>query len=438
MQSHDIKTRFEKFDLPQTKKQDLSVVITSIKGTPFFKYGIHAYYFLNFKTSRGLLVTIKHKDIIIPGLSRFMKANYKTYGYFPKLRSLFQKYHFNFNFIEQLMLMTVPHTITHINNNRYFINLWSYFGYIDIDCKTRSAKYNILDDEDNDSVLGSRQFYDASSNQLYYPSYSLSDSLKRAVNPCQKVTSKIIKQDIETSSRTELWRGEFVDYLHDIIINKNMQYCVVPELGMYLGENRELTLSRVLILDLKNGKEWEISRFSVAAHAQFDPDDPDIIYFSNHNFQLEHSHILKLLKNASYSVKFRGPASVHKYRLTPDGPVELGVFTEPDLFRLTNFHVFNHRGKNILAAIGSPNYIYIADAEKMKFIRKIEVLHPNRNIPYNLGSICPSPDGEKIFAQTTASFQTIDIATGEAAIILDHSYNHSCANHMITSPDTDW
>lgn len=425
-------------------QRDSSVVIPTIKGIPVLKYGIHAYYFMNFKTLKGLRVTINHKDIILPGLTRFVESNYKIYKYLPKLKSLFQRYHYDFNFIEQIMLMTVPHTVTHIKNSRFLINLWSYFGYLDIDCKNQSIRYNIIEKTKDDHVLGSQQFYDDQSDELYYMSYSLKDSLKRVVSTEQKVLCKVLKYENRTGKTEEIWSGDFVDYVHDILINKTRQYCVVCELGMYKDKNNNLIPSKVLVVDLKNNKSWTISRFIVAAHAQFDPDEPDTIYFSNHNFEFVHSNIFKLLKNAIYGINFRGPASVYKYRLTPEGPKELGVFTRPDFFRLTNFHVFNHRGQKILAAIGSPNYIFIVDAKSMKYIKKIEVNHPGtlkhlyRNIPCVVGTISPSFDGEKIFVHTTKSFQIVDVSSGKSDMVLNHFYSHSCSNHMITSTDTDW
>lgn len=444
MNSYHIKSKFKEFTLPPIVQQNSSVIIPTIKGTPILKYGIHAYYFLNFKTLKGLRVTISHKDIILPGLTKFIKANYKTYKYFPKLKSLFQRYHYGFNFLEQLMLMTVPHAVTYINNSHYLINLWSYFGYLDIDCKNRSVKYNLIEENNDNHVFGSQQFYDDQTDELYYMSYSLKDSLKRIVSPEQKVFCKILKRENRTGNTENIWSGDFVDYLHDILVNKTRQYCVVCELGMYTDSENNIIPSKVLVIDLKNNKHWIISRFIVAAHAQFDPDESDIIYFSNHNFNFKPGSVFQVLKKASYTINFRGPASVYKYRLTSDGPEELGVFTKPDFFRLTNFHVFNHRGQKILAAIGSPNYIFIVDANSMKYIKKIEMTHPKtsktlyRNIPCVIGSISPSIDGEKIFVQTTRSFQVVDVSSGKSEVILNHFYNHSSSNHMLTSTDTDW
>lgn len=379
MINYHIQAKFKEFPLPPMASQNSSVIVPTIKGTFKLKYGQHAYYFYNFRTLKGLRVTISHKNIIKVGLERFKKANYKKYNYLSKLGYLFQKYHYGFSFLEQIMLMTVPHGVTYIGNSRFTINLWSYFGYLVVDCRKKTVEYKILEEDKGNHVLGSQQWFDSESDELYYMSYSLNDSFKRAVDPYQKVFSKILKYENKTGETKEIWQGDFVDYLHDILINRNRQYCVVPELGMFLDKEKNLIPSKVLVLDLKNNKQWVISRFIVAAHAQFDPDDTDIIYFSSHNFEFKHTNIFKLLKKAIYGIKFRGPASVYKYRLTPEGPKELAEFTRPDFFRLTNFHVFNHRGQKILAAIGSPNYIFIVDAKDMRFIKKIEVNHPKKH-----------------------------------------------------------
>ena len=438
MISNNIHAKFKEFSLPPSIKQDSSAIIPTIKGTLLLKYGIHAYYFLNFKTLKGFCITIRHKDIILPGFSRFVKANYKNYKVLPKVRSIFQRYHYDFNFLEQIMLMTVPHSVTHIRDSRFFINLWSYFGYLDIDCKNRSAKYSIIEEEKSDHILGSEQFYDSQADELYYMSYSLGDSLKRKISPEQKVFCKILKHENKTGKTNTIWSGEFVDYLHDILINKTRQYCVVCELGLFTDVEDNIIPSKVLILDLKSNKHWIISRFIVAAHAQFDPDEPDIIYFSNHNFNFGPGSIYKILGQASYNINFRGPAAVFKYRLTSNGPKELGVFTQADFFRLTNLHVFDHRGKKIMAAMGSPNFLFIVDAKAMKYIKKIEVNNPDKNIPCIIGTFSPSIDGEKIFVHTNRSFQVVEVAKGTSEVVMNHVKNHSCSNHMLTSTDTDW
>lgn len=444
MINRQIRARFKEFLLPPAMSGNSSVIVPTIKGTFMLKYGQHAYYFYNLKTQKCLRVTISHSDIIKVGLQRFKKANYQKYKYFSGLGYLFQKYHYGFNFVEQIMLMTVPHTVTYIGNSRFIINLWAYYGYLVVDCLKKTVEYRILEESEDNHVLGSQQWFDSDTEELYYMSYSLKNSLKRSIDPYQKVFCKILKYENKTGKTEEIWQGDFVDNLHDILIDRNRQYCVVSELGMFLDSEKNLIPSKVLILDLKNNKQWMLSHFIVAAHAQFDPDEHGIIYFSNHNFEFTHTNIFKLLTKAIYGINFRGPASVYKYRLTPEGPEELAVFTQPDFFRLTNFHIFYHREQKILAAIGSPNYIFIADAKSMKYIKKIEVKHPKtakhlyRNIPCVIGTISPSIDGEKIFVHTTRSFQVIDISSGNPDMILNHFFNHSCSNHMLTSTDTDW
>jgi hypothetical protein len=193
-----------------------------------------------------------------------------------------------------------------------------------------------------------------------------------------------------------------------------------------------------------NKKHWIISKFIVAAHAQFDPQDPDTIYFSHHNFKFIPTSFFTLLRNAIYSLSFTGPAAVYKYRLTPQGPQEVGVFSRPDMFRLTNFHVFIHRGKTLLAAMGFPNFIYIADARTLQIQKKLTLMNPVsykflfRAPPCFIGTFSPSSDGERLYVQTNRSFQIVDVASGEVLHNKPFYFNHTAANHMQTTSDTAW
>ena len=119
MKTININAKFKEYKLKNIKKQKSSVIIPTVKGNPILKYGTHGYYYLNFETQKGILITISHKDIIQPGLKNFFNSNYKRYKYFHNFLSLFQKYHYNFSFLEQIMLMTVPHTATYINKDNY-------------------------------------------------------------------------------------------------------------------------------------------------------------------------------------------------------------------------------------------------------------------------------------------------------------------------------
>lgn len=440
--ARDIKAKFKEFTIPPEAKRDLSVVVPTVKGKPLLKYGAHSYSFYNFSTLKGFTVSIGHQEII-----RFKPAKLKRAEWSegtPLSKAILKRYHYNFSFIEQMMLMTVPHTVTSMGNGRFLINLWAYFGYLDIDCRKRRVTYRLIDDKAYKTVLGSQQYYHSKKDELYYAAYSMKESLSRIDNASNPVHCSVFKQRQETGRTSVVWSGEFADFVHDIVMNKQGTLCALPELGLYTDKTRSIVPSKALILDLGTGKTWTIDRFSVAAHAQFDPKDPRIVYFSNHNFNFEHTSLLSLLKKATYTVKFKGPASVYKYRITPKGPKKVGVFTRSDFYRLTNFHVFDHRGKTVIAALGFPDVIFIVDAEKMSYIKKVKVRNqrcgkaPDSKKPALIGTFSPSLDGEKLYVQTTRSFQVLDIAKEDPDMVVNHFFNRTCSNHMLTSADTDW
>ncbi|MCF7972360.1 MAG: hypothetical protein K9N55_00950 [Phycisphaerae bacterium] len=444
MRSHHISAVFDAFSLPPCTAMDASVAIPTVKGKWTMKYGEHAYYFMNFRTLRGFRIRLSHLDVIRPGWNRLRKAAKKQGKSVSLFRPLTLRYHYRFNILEQVMLMTVPHTVTSVGHGRFVVNLWSWCGYLVVDTAARTVTYHTTSDADDDSVLGSQQWFDAQTEDLYAMSYSLSDSIGRIDNPVRPVAFRIFKHRLGEADTETVWRGELSDYMHDILLSESHQYCVVCELGMYLDEKKEIIPSKVLIIDLGRNRQWVLDRFVVAAHAFFDPDDPNIVYFSNHNFEFKHSGLFKLLTRGAYSVKFRGPASVYKYRLTLDGPREIGVFTQGDFFRLTNMHVFNHRGRKVIAAMGFPDVIFLIDADDMSFIRKIWVRDPvslkhfYSKKPALIGTIAPSPDGEKLLVQTTGSFQIVDVSTGKRDLVRDYFFGHVCFNHMLSSRDTKW
>lgn len=439
--SRTLRARFREFRIPLAAQRDCSVVVPTVKGTFLLKYGIHSYTFYNFSTLDGLEVTIPHSEIIRFKMRKLRRAQWHRNN--SLISVLFKRFHYDFTFLEQLMLMTVPHTVTPVGDGRVFVNLWAYFGYIDIDLWTRTATYRLLNDPAYRRILGSQQYFDRERRERYYVTYSLGESLDRIDRVDNPVCCTIHKQRMDTGVTECVWTGSFADYVHDMVVDKDRRYCVVPELGLYTDEANRIVPSRVLILDLSTQRTWTIKRFSVAAHAQFHPDDSSIVFFSNHNFNFEHTRLLTLLKKATYTVKFKGPASIFRYRITPEGPEETGVFTRPDFFRLTNFHVFNHRNRTIIAAIGFPDMIFLIDALTMEYIKTLTVGNFRQTLRLDtrkravVGTISPSSDGEKLYVQTTRSFQIVDLETGEADMVINHFFIRTCANHMQTIPASD-
>ncbi|MFA6174254.1 MAG: hypothetical protein WC701_11315 [Kiritimatiellales bacterium] len=435
---HQIRAKFKESDLPTLPAGEDTAIIPTVKGSVFLRYGKHAYYFYDFEAQKCVCVEIPHRDIIAPGMALFFQSLDRKNTLWSKFKLLQERFHYGFSFIEQIMLMTVPHCITSLGGGRFLVNLWSYVGYVEIDCSARTAKYLRRTGQDKDAVLGSQQWVSRRSGETYYITYSLPESLRKITDARRPVPCKIMKENPADGSTSVVWSGELSDYLHDILINETGQYCVVCELGMFQNEANQTIPSKVLILDMNSGNQWIIEKFIVAAHAQFDPVEPDVIYFSNHNFKFIPGTFLQLLREATYALEFTGPASVYKYRLTTDGPVELGVFTDPEMFRLTNFHVFMHRGKRVIAAMGFPNFIYIASADTMQIIRRISVRnrkswkHLFREPPCFVGTFSPSADGENLYVQTTRSFQVIRVEDGRPLGGVPLFFNHTAPNHMQT------
>jgi hypothetical protein len=106
--------------------------------------------------------------------------------------------------------------------------------------------------------------------------------------------------------------------------------------------------------------------------------------------------------------------------------------------------VFDHRGRKMIVAMGFPDVVFLIDAATMGFIRKIRVADPvslehlYSKSPSLIGTISPSPDGEKLFVQTTGSFQIIDVASGRSDYARDYFFGHICFNHMQVTADTEW
>ena len=150
---------------------------------------------------------------------------------------------------------------------------------------------------------------------------------------------------------------------------------------------------------------------------------------------------MRFLRKKQYHWNIFGPASVHKYRMTAKGPKKVGIFTHPDMERLTIHKVFMHRGKKLLACTGFPNHLFIACADSMEFIKRFKVQDAQGHDAV-MGSLYPSPDGEKLYLSTTrdgqGAFHVVDVATGKVDLIHPLGQVFDPFNHMTAISDTRW
>jgi len=249
----------------------------------------------------------------------------------------------------------------------------------------------------------------------------------------------IKKYNWHTKKVSELWKGIFDTDTHYIALNPDASYLGLVQFGDFFDENNTLLPSKILVLDLKTNKEWWIDNtgWSPSAHIDWDPVEPDVCYLSCHNGVIVPvDNPLKFFYEKVYKWDIFGPASVHKYRITPQGPEKIGIFTHPEIFRLTIHKVFLHMGTPLIACTGFPNYIFIADATSMEFIQKIEIKE-TCGMKSVVGSLHPSPNGEKVFLITTRSFQIVDVDSGKIDSIVDLGKINDPFNHMASVGTAD-
>ena len=152
MQKRTLNARIDEFDLPPEARMDACAAIPAVKGKWYMKYGEHAYYFMDFRSLKGLRVRISHLDIIRPGWERLRRAARRQGRRVSVFRPLTLRYHYRFNMLEQVMLMTVPHTVTFIGDGRFVVNLWAWCGYPVVDTARKTVVYHTIDDLDDDFV----------------------------------------------------------------------------------------------------------------------------------------------------------------------------------------------------------------------------------------------------------------------------------------------
>lgn len=442
MVTRPLRAHFTEFDLPSSlERREATVAIPVSNGMQ------QRYFFLNQRTGKGLRIEyprrggLATKDAwgFLHHLCTF--AMTKEHRIFPRLRTLFRRYHNGISFLEVLFKVSKPHGITYIGDQRYLVSLWSSSTYFVIDLKARTVELQMLDEE-RQEVFSTYQCFDPTTNETYFATQQGDDEFHKhdKEDIGFDVPILIKKYNWTTDEVQVIWKGEFDTDTHFIALNRDRRYLGLVQFGDFFDEEGSLLPSKILILDLRTGKEWWIDNagWSPSAHIDWDPVEPNVCYLSCHRgVILPVKSRLKFFLQKVYRWKIFGPASVHKFAITPSGPERIGVFTHPELFRLTIHKVFMHRDRKMLACTGFPNHLFLADADSLELVRRVELAEPLRK-ECVMGSLYPSPDGEKIYAVTTRSFQIIDVESGKVDLVHRLGTIYDPFNHMISVADTDW
>ncbi|MBW1851089.1 MAG: hypothetical protein JRJ15_06600, partial [Deltaproteobacteria bacterium] len=371
----------------------------------------------------------------------------KEHRLFPRLRTIFDSYHNGLSYLEIVFKLSKPHGITSLGKGKYLVSLWASSNFYVIDLNARRIESRNLSGgnghrarpgritgafapKERQEIFSTYQFFDKRHNQTYFTTFFRERGEEVARD--RHVTIK--KYGWDTDQVAEVWDGEFGEATHYIAVSEGGRHLGLVQFGDYFDGEKRLLPSRILVLDMKDGKEWWIDNtgWSPTAHIDWDPVEDNVCYLSCHNGVILPNHdLLGFYFKKVYKWKIFGPASIHKYRIAAHGPEKVGIFTHDELLRMTIHKVFVHRGKSLIACTGFPNYVFFADAESMKYVRKVGVFERS-GAKSVVGSLYPSPDGEKVFLITTGSFQVIDVESGVVEEVLGLGRIYDPFNHMIS------
>lgn len=442
METEPLHACFDEFELPESiPSSEATVAIPTSNGMQ------QRYFFLNMKTRKGLRINYPSRGGLattdsfkfLSHLCDFVKN--PEHKYFGKIRPFFRRYHNGISFLELLYKVSKPHGITYLDDQKYLVSLWSSSTYFVIDLKKNSIEQQMLDQE-RAEVFSTYQYYVPETKESYFATQLGEHEWHKhdKEDIYFDVPVKIKKYNWETDTVSEIWSGDFDTDTHFLALNQDRRYLGLMQFGDFFGENGGLLPSKILILDLQNGKEWRISNegWSPTAHIDWDPVDPNVCYLSNHQGVIVPvDSRLRFFLEKTYKWRIFGPAAVHRYEMTPEGPQATGVFTHPELIRLTIHKVFVHRDQKLISCTGFPNFVFIADADSMNYVRKVDIREADGTKSV-VGSLYPSPDGEKVYMITTHSFQILDVATGEVEHIEELGRIYDPFNHMISVSATEW
>lgn len=390
-----------------------------------------SYYFMDMKSAKAIVVDTGRKDSLRKNLDFYDHVVDHVFGYkvLPRLRGLVAKYPpYPPGMTSAFFLYfgSSPHWITHAGGGRFIIGHLAHKDYIEVDLE-RETVTNV-DPEIGPELLSAHHWWDHEREEDWFMSYSLQDfftrGLERSTHP---VRSKIWRRDTKTNSLRLAWEGVYADVIDDFRLTPDRRYAVASQIDV-VSEEGSIRTSKALVVDLETGRDWQIGDLTTGAHAELDCEEPDVIYVSNHNFQFRirpmREWIPRWIETGGrieeiHTITFCGPASLDKYRLTPEGPEFLGRYTRPDFTRGSIHWSFKHRGRRLLCTVTAPSLVHLVDSDTMTLWKAIKIDNDVSDTALIFG-VHPSADGEQLYITSTNSeyAQVVNVADGSTDMVM--------------------
>lgn len=406
-----ISSEFRTIDIPKCKTPHDSVFcLANMRGYMFS----HSYYFMDMQNAKGLVVDTGRLDSLKKNLGFFDSVVSNTFGYkfLPRLRGLastFPPYPPGMSSIFYLYFSNSPHWITHAGDKRFIIGNLSHKDYTEVDLNAQTVTN--IDPDIGGELLSAHHWVDFERNEDWFMSYSIEDFFERSLrNKTHPIHAKIRMRDANTNELHTKWEGVYMDVIDDFRLTPDKRYAVASQIDV-ASDSDVLENSKALVVDLESGRHWEIGGLTTGAHAEIDCEEPDIIYVSNHNFKFKIRPVWEWIPRwietggrieEIHTITFCGPASLDKYRLTPDGPQFLARYTREDFTRGSIHWSFKHRGRRLICTVTAPSLIHLVDTDTMTLWKAIKVQNDVTDKALIFG-VYPSADGEQIYVTSTNS-----------------------------------
>lgn len=299
-----------------------------------------------------------------------------------------------------------PHSFLPLEDGIIQVGLNLFNRFLHIDYSSRAVR--LIDPGTENEMLSTTNWFDKSTGELWFASWPVEGTVRRILNPLEKIPVTIWKLSLRNETIDRIWQGNFSDSLHQLSISPDKSFLVLTELGLYFEKNK-LIQSKILVLNLKTGKEWHLQT-PTAGHVEFDPEEKNLCYVSCHNICL-----------IGAKVGIFGPGVIKKIRLGENGPKLEKEFSHPDFYRITTHIVFLHRGKTLIGVSGYPDKVFLIDATTMELFKIIKLKEGEKvdtsDSPHLCGQdsygIIASKDGETVIVSGTGLVSAATIEEGK-------------------------
>ena len=123
-----------------------------------------------------------------------------------------------------------PHSYLLLGAGQCQVGLNLFNRFLHLDLNERSAQ--LVDPGVGNEMLSTTNWFNQQTGELWFASWPVEDTVRRILQPRDKVRVTIWRRSVQDHRLHQVWRGDFADSLHQLSLSPDHRFLILTEMGL--------------------------------------------------------------------------------------------------------------------------------------------------------------------------------------------------------------